>query len=86
MMGTIRPEKILKIIETQMFTVKQDNRELMNLCKQMMKENKIELKDTYKDCYYFGKPDGKKWSLKNGHSRDYGDGPHAGAYWTDNYW
>lgn len=77
----MKEEKILKIIDEQgIFTVKIDNKYLFSVVRKMENEKKLEQKDHKGSHYYFGKPDGKPWTLRHG------DGDHAGDYWTDRFW
>lgn len=58
-------EKILSIIKAEgIFTVKSDNNRLMKIVDSM---KELQLKDIYKDYYYYGFADQRSWSLKNGY-------------------
>lgn len=65
---TLSEKRILEIIEEkEIITVKLDNKPLMQKLEKMEREGKIEFKDRYRDCEYYGKSDGREWSLKKGY-------------------
>lgn len=64
-------EKILEIIKREKhFTVKTFNRGLMKRLYQMQEEGLVELKDSFKDCLYYGLADGVPWKLGGDNCRE----------------
>jgi hypothetical protein len=59
--------KILQIIEKERhITVKRNNLPLLKRLMKMEEEGKIEWKDTFRDCIYYGKPGELRWTLNGG--------------------
>lgn len=59
--------KILEIIaKDYVFTVKNDARWLQKIIARMEDKKLVEIKDSYKDCAYYGPADGREWTLKDG--------------------
>lgn len=60
--------KILAIIAKQdHITVELTNRHLMKKLWDMENRGLVEFKDRFRDCFYYGKPDGKPWKLDGSH-------------------
>lgn len=63
----MKPDKILKIIEEkEIFTVKDDNERLLSIIEKMEDQKLVQRKDYVKGYNYYGKADGRLWTLKNG--------------------